>query len=287
MHSMKHVLVTGGAGFIGSNFIRFILAADPDVQVVNLDALTYAGSLDNLNDLPSRERHTFIQGDIRDLSLAVALLERHEVDTIIHFAAETHVDRSILGPSPFIQTNVEGTFTLLEAARQVWIEEKRQPPHAVRFHHVSSDEVYGDLPPTQPAFSETSPYRPTSPYAASKAASDHLVRAYAHTYGLPATISNCSNNYGPYQFPEKLVPLAILCAHDGRPIPVYGDGLQVRDWLYVDDHCRGLYQVLLRGRSGSTYNLGGENQATNLEVVEQSAPSWTPASALPICPTGA
>jgi dTDP-glucose 4,6-dehydratase len=263
------VLVTGGAGFIGSNFVRFLLATDTDVQVVNLDALTYAGSLENLKELPSPERHAFVHGDIRDPSLVHRLLEQHGIDTIIHFAAETHVDRSIRGPAPFIQTNIEGTFVLLEAAHRVWIEEKLHPPHSVRFHHVSTDEVYGDLPPTEPAFSEASPYRPNSPYAASKAASDHLVRAYAHTYELPITISNCSNNYGPYQFPEKLIPLAILCAHDGRPVPVYGDGRQVRDWLYVEDHCRAVYSILRHGQIGSTYNIGGENQPTNLEVIER------------------
>ena len=267
---MKHLLVTGGAGFIGSNFIRFILAADENVEVVNLDALTYAGSLENLKEIPSPERHLFVQGDICDLSHVVHLLRQHRIDTIVHFAAETHVDRSILGPAPFMRTNIEGTFALLEAARQVWLVEKLHPLEAVRFHHVSTDEVFGDLAPTDPPFSETTPYKPSSPYAASKAASDHVVRAYAHTYGLPVTISNCSNNYGPYQFPEKVIPLVILNARKGSPIPLYGDGQQVRDWLFVEDHCAAIHLVLRKGRPGATYNIGGDNQPTNLEVMKSA-----------------
>jgi dTDP-glucose 4,6-dehydratase len=264
---MQNLLVTGGAGFIGSNFVRFVLRVEPDINVINLDALTYAGSLENLNDLPGEERHTIIIGDITDRGLVDDLLKQHSIDTIVHFAAETHVDRSILGPAQFIQTNVVGTFTLLEAARQFWLEEKGLQGRETRFHHVSTDEVYGTLEPGDPAFSESTPYAPNSPYAASKASSDHLVRAYQHTYGLKTTITNCSNNYGPNQFPEKLIPLMILNAIEGRPLPVYGDGKQIRDWLYVEDHCKAIMRVLRHGRVGETYNIGGDNQPTNLEVV--------------------
>jgi dTDP-glucose 4,6-dehydratase len=262
---MQNVLVTGGAGFIGSNFIRYLLQVEPEAQVVNLDALTYAGSLENLNDLPAPERYLFAQGDICDRELVNRLLRQHQIDTIVHFAAETHVDRSILGPEQFIRTNVVGTFTLLEAARSYSLGE--QPSEVVRFHHVSTDEVFGSLGPDDPPFSETTPYAPNSPYAASKAASDHLVRAYGHTYGLPYTITNCSNNYGPYQFPEKLIPLMILNALEGRPLPIYGDGRQVRDWLFVEDHCEAIWTVLQKGAPGETYNIGGGNQPTNLVVV--------------------
>jgi dTDP-glucose 4,6-dehydratase len=255
---MNQVLVTGGAGFIGSNFIRYLLTAEPSVQIVNLDALTYAGRLENLADLPDPERHTFVHGDIGDRSLVDRLLRDHRVDTIIHFAAESHVDRSIQDPSVFIQTNVVGTFTLLEAARA----------GGIRFHHVSTDEVFGSLGPEDPAFTETTPYAPSSPYSASKAASDHLVRAYGRTYQLPVTISHCSNNYGPYQLPDKLIPLAITNALAGRPMPVYGDGRQIRDWLYITDHCEALHAILTRGNLGETYNIGGGNQRTNLEVVQ-------------------
>ncbi len=265
---MKSILVTGGAGFIGANFIRHLLAVDPGVQVINLDLLTYAGSLENLKDLPDAERHTFVQGDICDQSLVECLLRRHRIDTIVHFAAESHVDRSIHGPAPFVRTNIQGTFSLLEAARKVWLGEGMLPPDSVRFHHVSTDEVYGSLGPRDAPFCETTPYAPNSPYAASKAASDHLVRAYGHTYGLPFTITNCSNNYGPYQFPEKLIPLMILNALAGEPLPIYGDGLQVRDWLYVEDHCRAIHMVLREGQIGETYNIGGGNQPTNLELVQ-------------------
>ncbi|RME06984.1 MAG: dTDP-glucose 4,6-dehydratase [Anaerolineae bacterium] len=261
---MRNVLVTGGAGFIGSNFVRYILQVEPQVHVVNLDALTYAGSLENLRALPDPERHTFVQGDIRDRPLVERLLVEHEIDAIVHFAAESHVDRSILGPQAFIETNVMGTFTLLEAARTVWGNRRD-----VRFHHISTDEVYGSLAPDDPPFSETTPYAPNSPYAASKAASDHLVRAYGHTYGLPVTITNCSNNYGPYQFPEKLIPLMLLNALEGKPLPVYGDGQQVRDWLYVEDHCEAIWLVLRRGAPGETYNIGGDNQPANLAIVRQ------------------
>ncbi len=264
---MKNVLVTGGAGFIGSNFVRSLLQNEPEVQVVNLDALTYAGSLENLRDLPSPDRHTFVRGDICDRYLVDGLLHKHNIDTIVHFAAETHVDRSIVDPGTFIQTNVVGTFTLLEAARAAWLVEGRLPLDQVRFHHVSTDEVFGTLAPNDPSFTETTPYAPRSPYAASKASSDHLVRSYFTTYGLPITITNCSNNYGPNQFPEKLIPLMILHARDGKPLPVYGDGMQVRDWLYVEDHCEAIRLVIRKGRTGETYAVGGDNQPPNLEIV--------------------
>jgi dTDP-glucose 4,6-dehydratase len=266
---MRNVLVTGGAGFIGSNFVRYLLKNDPSVRVVTLDALTYAGSLENLRDLPGVDRHTFVQGDVCDRALVDELFRKHNLDTVVHFAAESHVDRSILGPGLFVQTNIVGTFTLLEAARQAWLVEKRVPQGVARFHHVSTDEVFGSLGPGDAAFMENTPYDPRSPYSASKAGSDHLVRAYFHTYGLPATITNCSNNYGPYQFPEKLIPLVILNALEGKPLPIYGDGQQVRDWLYVDDHCEAIRAVIERGRSGETYNIGGNNQPPNLEIVKQ------------------
>lgn len=265
---MKNVLVTGGAGFIGSNFVRFLQAHEKDVQVINLDALTYAGSLLNLEDIPDLDRHIFIRGDICDRSLVDDILHQYSIDTIVHFAAETHVDRSILGPGQFIQTNVIGTYTLLEAARQSWMVDHTVPLDMVRFHHVSTDEVFGTLSPDDPPFNEETAYSPRSPYAASKAASDHLVRAYHHTYGLPVTISNCTNNYGPYQFPEKLIPLIILHARDGKPLPVYGDGQQVRDWLFVDDHCEAIWQILREGKIGQTYAIGGDNQPANLVIVE-------------------
>ncbi len=265
---MKNVLVTGGAGFIGSNFIRFLQAHEKDVQVINLDALTYAGSLLNLEDIPDLDRHIFIRGDICDRSLVDDILHQYSIDTIVHFAAETHVDRSILGPGQFIQTNVIGTYTLLEAARQSWMVDHTVPMDMVRFHHVSTDEVFGTLSPDDPPFNEETAYSPRSPYAASKAASDHLVRAYHHTYGLPVTISNCTNNYGPYQFPEKLIPLMILHARDGKPLPVYGDGQQVRDWLFVDDHCEAIWKILREGKIGQTYAIGGDNQPANLVIVE-------------------
>jgi len=266
---MKKVLVTGGAGFIGSNFVRCLLEVEPQVMIVNLDALTYAGSLENLLNLPDPDRHEFIKGDICDKDLVNRLFKEYKIDTVVHFAAESHVDRSIIGPEQFIQTNIVGTFSLLEAARENWLEGNLQPDHHMRFHHVSTDEVYGTLGPEDPPFSETTPYSPNSPYAASKASSDHLVRSYHHTYGLPVTISNCSNNYGPYQFPEKLIPLMILNALQGKPLPIYGDGEQIRDWLYVGDHCEAIYQVLLNGKNGETYNIGGDNQPTNLEIVLQ------------------
>ncbi len=265
---MKHVLVTGGAGFIGSNFLHFLLETEPDAQVVNLDSLTYAGNLENLRDLPDPARHTFIQGDICDQALVSDLFHRYAIDTVVHFAAETHVDRSILGPGQFIQTNIVGTFTLLEAARQYWLAERALPAGEVHFHHVSTDEVFGSLNPGDPPFSETTPYAPNSPYSAAKASSDHLVRAYYQTYGLPVTITNCSNNYGPFQFPEKLIPLMILNALSGKPLPIYGDGQQIRDWLYVGDHCEAIWKVIKEGRLGETYNVGGDNQPANLAIVQ-------------------
>jgi len=268
---MQSVLVTGGAGFIGSNFVRYLLNAETDVKVVNLDALTYAGSLENLTDLQPKgasERHTFIKGDIRDENLMVDLLREHQIDTIVHFAAETHVDRSILDPGAFFQTNVTGTLALLEAVRKVWLTGNLLARDRIRFHHVSTDEVYGSLAPDEPAWTETSAYAPNSPYAASKAASDHLVHAYGHTYGLPYTLSNCSNNYGPRQFPEKLIPLMILNALSGKPLPVYGDGQQIRDWLFVDDHCEAIHAILVKGRPGETYHIGGGNQPANLTIVK-------------------
>jgi dTDP-glucose 4,6-dehydratase len=266
---MKNVLVTGGAGFIGSNFVRYLLRTEPDVRVVTLDALTYAGSLENLKDLPDPDRHTFVHGDICDRDGVEAVLREHAIDTLVHFAAETHVDRSILGPAPFVQTNVVGTFTLLEAAKNAWAAGAGTGSGERRFHHVSTDEVYGSLGPSDPAFRETTPYSPRSPYAASKAASDHLARAYFHTYGLPVSITNCSNNYGPNQFPEKLIPLIVLNALEGKPLPVYGDGRQVRDWLYVEDHCEAIHRVICDGRPGETYNIGGNNQPANLDVVHE------------------
>ncbi|MFZ6026452.1 MAG: dTDP-glucose 4,6-dehydratase [Chloroflexota bacterium] len=266
---MQKVLVTGGAGFIGSNFVRYLLQVEPAVHIVNLDALTYAGSPENLKDLPDPARHTFVHGDICDRALVDGLLRQHQIDTIVHFAAETHVDRSIHGPGQFIQTNVVGTFTLLEAARQFWLVERALGDARAHFHHISTDEVFGTLAPDEPAWAEDRPYAPNSPYAASKASSDHLVRAYHHTYGLNCTITNCSNNYGPQQFPEKLIPLIILNALEGKPLPVYGDGKQIRDWLYVEDHCEAIHLVLTRGRSGETYNVGGNAQPFNIEIVQQ------------------
>ncbi|GAP39481.1 dTDP-glucose 4,6-dehydratase [Flexilinea flocculi] len=260
---MKHVLVTGGAGFIGSNFVRHLLASEPEVRVVTLDLLTYAGRLENLENLPNPQQHRFIHGNICDRPLVNAILAEEAIDTIVHFAAESHVDRSISGPMPFIETNIVGTFTLLEAARNAWAE-KSGP---FRFHHVSTDEVFGALQPGDAPFSEKTAYDPHSPYSASKASSDHLVRAYGTTYHLPVTISNCSNNYGPYQFPEKLIPLMILNGMMQKPLPVYGQGAQVRDWLHVEDHCEAILRILKQGRDGETYCIGGDNQPSNLEIV--------------------
>jgi dTDP-glucose 4,6-dehydratase len=262
---MQNVLVTGGAGFIGSNFVRYLLKAEPDIRIVNLDILSYSGNKENLIGLPDEVRHILVEGDICNFDLVNDVFRKHKIDTVVHFAAETHVDRSILGPAPFIQTNVTGTFTLLEVARQFWGGDM----NGRRFHHISTDEVFGSLNPGEPAFTELTPYEPRSPYSASKAASDHLVRAYFHTYNMPVTISNCSNNYGPYQFPEKLIPLIILNALQGKPLPVYGDGLQVRDWLFVEDHCEAILLVLKRGEVGETYNVGGGNQPYNIDLVRE------------------
>ena len=261
------ILVTGGAGFIGANFVLDWLAAS-DEAVVNLDKLTYAGNLENLRSLRGDPRHVFVQGDIGDRATLDALLQQHRPRAVINFAAESHVDRSIHGPAEFVQTNVVGTFNLLESVRAWWSQLPADEQAAFRFLHVSTDEVYGSLGPTHPAFSETTPYAPNSPYSASKAASDHLVRAYHHTYGLPVLTTNCSNNYGPLQFPEKLIPLVIHNALAGRPLPIYGDGSNVRDWLYVSDHCSAIRRVLEAGRVGETYNIGGCNEKTNLEVVK-------------------
>ena len=260
------ILVTGGAGFIGANFVLDWLAAC-DEPVVNLDALTYAGNLKSLAMLQGDARHVFVHGDIADRPLLDRLFAQHRPRAVVHFAAESHVDRSIHGPAAFVRTNVEGTFTLLEAARAHWNSLPAEERQAFRFHHVSTDEVYGSLTATEPAFTETHAFAPNSPYSASKAAADHLVRAWHHTYGLPVLTTNCSNNYGPLHFPEKLIPLMIVNALAGRPLPVYGDGLNVRDWLYVGDHCAAIREVLARGRVGETYNIGGCNEMTNIEIV--------------------
>ena len=260
------ILVTGGAGFIGSNFVHAWLAQHDEV-LVNLDKLTYAGNLRNLRALAGDRRHHFVQGDIGDTTLVSQLLATHQPRAVLHFAAESHVDRSIHGPMDFIQTNVVGTFQLLESVRAYWAGLDDQAKQDFRFLHVSTDEVYGSLAPDAPAFSETNPYEPNSPYSASKAASDHLVRAWHHTYGLPVLTTNCSNNYGPYHFPEKLIPLVIHNALAGKPLPIYGDGQQVRDWLYVLDHCKAIMRVLQDGRLGETYNVGGWNEKPNIEVV--------------------
>jgi dTDP-glucose 4,6-dehydratase len=260
------ILVTGGAGFIGSNFVHHWLATTNE-SVVNLDKLTYAGNLDNLASLQNDARHVFVQGDIGDTTLLPQLLAQHQPRAVVHFAAESHVDRSIHGPMDFIQTNVVGTFQLLESVRAFWSALKADQQTAFRFLHVSTDEVYGSLAPDAPAFTETHVYEPNSPYSASKAASDHLVRAWHHTYGLPVLTTNCSNNYGPFHFPEKLIPLVIHNALAGKPLPIYGDGMQVRDWLYVQDHCSAIARVLQAGRLGETYNVGGWNEKPNIEVV--------------------
>ena len=264
----KNILVTGGAGFIGSNFVHYLQRNAPDTNIINLDALTYAGRLENLQGLPQPEKHTFMRGDICNDELVEKLLREHAIDTIVHFAAESHVDRSLLGPKAFVETNIVGTFTMLEAARKVWIEDGILSGENVRFHHISTDEVYGTLTPDDPAFTEKTPYDPTSPYAASKASSDHLVRAYGNSFGFPFTISNCSNNYGPYQFPEKLIPLIITNALNGKALPIYGDGMQIRDWLYVEDHCEAIWTIINKGEPGESYNIGGENQPPNIEIVK-------------------
>jgi dTDP-glucose 4,6-dehydratase len=260
-----NLLVTGGAGFIGTNFVRHWLAKTHEGRVIVFDALTYAGNLDNLSGLQSDPRFEFVRGDICDEPAVRASMVEFQIDTIVHFAAESHVDRSILGPDDFIRTNVVGTHALLKAAKALWVDQPIVPAH--RFHHVSTDEVYGSLGPNDPPFSENSPYAPNSPYSASKAASDHLVRAYHETYRLDTTVTNCSNNYGPYHFPEKLIPLTIVNILLGKPLPVYGDGQQIRDWLYVEDHCEAISQALRKGEPGNVYNVGGNSETTNIEVV--------------------
>ena len=260
------ILVTGGAGFIGSNFVLDWLDAWQE-PVINLDLLTYAGNLENLESIKDDSRHIFVRGDIGDSKVVTSLLNQHKPRAVLNFAAESHVDRSIHGPEDFIQTNVVGTFHLLESVRAYWSGLTGDQKENFRFLHVSTDEVYGTLGPKDPPFKETTPYAPNSPYSASKAASDHLVRAYHHTYGLPVLTTNCSNNYGPYHFPEKLIPLCLHNALNGRPLPIYGDGLQVRDWLYVKDHCSAIRCVLADGRVGETYNVGGWNEKPNLEVI--------------------
>ena len=267
MKRSRRLLITGGAGFIGANFAHHWLQTYPGDRIVVLDALTYAGNLANLTALHTEPSFRFVQGDICDRPLLDQLLDSEQIDTIVHFAAESHVDRSILGPSVFIQTNMVGTFTLLEAFRKHW--ENQGKPESFRFLHVSTDEVFGSLGPNDPAFSETTSYAPNSPYSASKAGSDHLVRAYFHTYGLPTLITNCSNNYGPYQFPEKLIPLMCVNILLGKPLPVYGDGQNIRDWLHVEDHCRAIATVLDQASPGETYNIGGDNQVKNIDIVEQ------------------
>ncbi|MBK7542234.1 MAG: dTDP-glucose 4,6-dehydratase [Candidatus Competibacteraceae bacterium] len=266
-HRPRNVLVTGGAGFIGCNFVRYLLASDPAIRIVNLDLLTYAGSPDNLRDLPDPTRHTFVRGDICDRPLVDRLLREHAIDTIAHFAAESHVDRSITGPAAFVQTNLVGTFTLLEAARLAWLPGTSAAD--CRFHHISTDEVYGTLQRDDPPFTEVTPYAPNSPYSASKAGSDHLVRAYFHTYGLPVVTTNCSNNYGPFQHGEKFIPTVIRSCLLQKPIPVYGDGSNIRDWLYVEDHCRGIDAVIRNGQPGETYNIGGCNEWANLNITKR------------------
>jgi dTDP-glucose 4,6-dehydratase len=263
---VTNLLITGGAGFIGANFVHYWMAHHPEDSIVVLDALTYAGNLASLGGALSHSRLTFVQGDIRTPHLAENILRDHAISRVVHFAAESHVDRSIAAPDAFLHTNILGTHELLKSVRQVWVEEGKGGSGTV-FHHISTDEVYGSLEPGDPPFTEERPCDPSSPYAASKAASDHLVCAYHRTYGLPVVITRCSNNYGPYQFPEKLIPLAIVQALEGKPLPLYGDGLQMRDWLYVEDHCRALGRVLGSGRVGETYNIGGRMESTNLDLV--------------------
>ena len=261
------ILVTGGAGFIGGNFVLDWLKEPNAASIINLDKLTYAGNLATLESLKDDPRHVFIHGDIGDQALVTKLLKEHQPRAIVNFAAESHVDRSIHGPAEFVQTNIVGTFNLLECARSYWNELELDKKSLFRFHHVSTDEVYGSLSKTDPAFTETNSYEPNSPYSASKAASDHLVRAWFHTYGFPVVTTNCSNNYGPYHFPEKLIPLVILNALNSKPLPIYGDGQQIRDWLYVGDHCSAIREVLANGKLGETYNIGGWNEKVNLDVV--------------------
>jgi dTDP-glucose 4,6-dehydratase len=266
-HTPRSILVTGGAGFIGANFVEHVLRSDPEVRVTTLDALTYAGSLSNLAAVVNDPRHDFVKGDITDRELVDEVIRDRPIDTVVHFAAESHVDRSISGPAAFIETNLVGTFTLLEAAREAWVANGRTED--VRFHHVSTDEVFGSLEEKDPPFNERTPYSPNSPYSASKAGSDHLVNAYHHTYGLPVTMTNCSNNYGPYQHAEKFIPTVIRSALAEKPIPIYGQGLNIRDWLYVMDHCVAIDQVVRRGRLGATYLVGGRSERRNIDIAKE------------------
>lgn len=263
-HTPKNLLVTGGAGFIGSNFVHYWLNKYPNERIVVLDALTYAGNRTNLISVENNPQFKFVHGDILDTELVEKILQEEQIDTLVNFAAESHVDRSIHGPDAFLKTNIEGTHSLLKAAKRNWLDISEEDH---RFHHVSTDEVYGSLKSDEPAFTEQNQYKPNSPYAASKASSDHIVRSYHHTYGLNTTISNCSNNYGPYQFPEKLIPLIIANCIDGKPLPIYGDGKQIRDWLYVDDHNRGIDLIIRNGEIDNTYNIGGDNEWTNFDIV--------------------
>jgi dTDP-glucose 4,6-dehydratase len=263
----RNLLITGGAGFIGSNFVHHWLASTREGKVLVFDALTYAGNIDNLADLQGSPRYQFVRGDICNEAQVRELMVQHQIDTLVHFAAESHVDRSILGPDDFIRTNVVGTHSLLKVAKALWVDKKSVPAH--RFHHVSTDEVYGSLSPDDAPFHEDSSYAPNSPYSASKAASDHLVRAYHETYGLNTTVTNCSNNYGPYHFPEKLIPLTIVNILLGKALPVYGDGLQIRDWLHVEDHCAAIALALSKGEPGEVYNIGGNSETTNIEIVRK------------------
>lgn len=264
----KQILITGGAGFIGANFVHYLLSADQSVQLIVLDKLTYAGNRHHLDQVSDPKRLYFYHGDINDAQYVGQIMREHDIDTIVHFAAESHVDRSIATPDRFVTTNVMGTFTLLEAARAIWLTEKQYPANACRFHHISTDEVFGTLSKTDPPFTETTAYAPNSPYSASKAGADHLVRSYQHTYQLPTTTTNCSNNYGPLQHSEKFIPTIIDACRQQTPIPIYGDGSQIRDWLYVQDHCRGIDTVLRSGKIGHTYNIGGNQERSNLSVVK-------------------
>lgn len=266
IYQPRNILITGGAGFIGANFIRYLLTDNPAYKIINLDLLTYAGDLQNLNDLPNQQNYQFIHGDICNRELIKKLFQQNNIDTIVHFAAESHVDRSITGPAQFVQTNVVGTCCLLDEAKAYWQKAYELSANACRFHHISTDEVYGMLGSHDPAFTETTAYAPNSPYSASKAASDHFVRSYHHTYGLPITLSNCSNNYGPYQHSEKLIPTIINNCLCQQAIPIYGDGSNIRDWLYVVDHCQAIHKIIHQGRVGETYNIGGNHELSNLEV---------------------
>ncbi|WP_186647198.1 dTDP-glucose 4,6-dehydratase [Fluviispira vulneris] len=269
MFKPNSILVTGSAGFIGCNFVKYLLSQNKDINIVSLDKLTYAGSIQNLESLPNPHRHKFIQGDICDNILIDKILREYNIDTIVHFAAESHVDRSIENPGEFIQTNIFGTFNLLENARRFWLQEKNWNSNKCRFHHISTDEVYGTLNENDPSFSEKTAYAPNSPYSASKASSDHFVRAYFHTYGLPVTTSNCSNNYGPYQHSEKLIPTVIRSCLENKPIPIYGNGTNIRDWLFVEDHCSAIESILFNGTIGEVYNIGGKSEESNISLVKK------------------